>query len=291
MEHPHWLDRSEYPFAPHFFDTSAGRLHYVNEGQGEPVVFVHGTPTWSFLYRHLIKGLSKNHRCIAPDHLGFGLSDKPANWTYTPQDHARNLKQFIDSLGLRDITLVVHDFGGPIGLSYALENPANVKRLVLFNTWMWSVKGDPHFERPAKWLGGALGRFLYSKCNFAVNVMMKRVANSKLSSSALAHYAAAQSAPEARHAAWVLARELTGSSEWFAGLARQKEKIANHPALVLWGLKDGALPRKLLQNWSLLFTRLKLLSFEDAGHFVMEDKGAELVPILEYFLRNPPPKS
>ncbi len=101
---------------------------------------VHGTPTWSFMYRHLIRDLSPRYRCIAPDHLGFGLSDRPAGWSYRPEDQARNLARLIETLGLKDLTLVVHDFGGPIGLAYALDHPENVRRLVLFNTWMWSFR-------------------------------------------------------------------------------------------------------------------------------------------------------
>ena len=115
-------------------------LHYIDEGRGDPVVMVHGTPTWSFLYRHVVKGLSKNYRCIAPDHIGFGLSDKPQGWSYTIEAQAKNLQVLLDSLDLEDITLVVHDFGGPIGLSYAIENPEKVSRLVIMNTWLWSLK-------------------------------------------------------------------------------------------------------------------------------------------------------
>lgn len=121
-----WLDRAEYPFAPHHFESGDGRMHYVDEGEGEPVVLVHGTPTWSFLYsRHRIRGLSRTRRVIAPGHLGFGLSEKPADALYRPEDHARRLEALLEHLGLEGITLVVHDFGGPIGLSYALRHPAS----------------------------------------------------------------------------------------------------------------------------------------------------------------------
>lgn len=131
---PDWVDRAEYPFEPEAIILGPGTMRYLDEGDGESVVMVHGTPTWSFLYRHLVKGLRDRYRCVVPDHLGFGLSDKPARWSYAPADQARNLTTLIETLGLKDITLVVHDFGGPIGLSYALEHPENVRRLVLFNT-------------------------------------------------------------------------------------------------------------------------------------------------------------
>jgi haloalkane dehalogenase len=288
MQDTRWIDRNEYPFQPHFLDLEMGRMHYVDEGQGRALVMVHGTPTWSFLFRHLIKGLSTQYRCIAPDHLGFGLSDKPADGSYRPEDHAQNLSQLIESLGLKEITLLVHDFGGPIGLSYALEHPDNVKQLILSNTWMWSLRGDPHFERPGKWLGGSVGRWLYERCNFGVQIMMKRLSGSRLSDTSLRHYSGALSAPEGRHASWVLARELIGSSDWFAGLMRQNERIKDIPTLILWGLRDRALPKKLLQNWSLLMTHAKITTFADAGHFVFEDQGAALCPLIAGFLADHP---
>ena len=118
---PAWVDRREYPFEPRGLDVEGGRLSYVDEAEGAPIVIVHGTPTWSFLYRHLIRELSPRYRCLAPDHLGFGLRDRPADWSYRPEDQARNLAWFIETLGVKDRTLMVHDYGGPIGLADALE--------------------------------------------------------------------------------------------------------------------------------------------------------------------------
>lgn len=131
MAAPPWLSRAHYPFAPHYFPTDAGRLHYVDEGNGPPVVMLHGNPTWSFLYRHLIGHLAPDYRCIAPDFIGFGRSDKPADWSYRPQDHAAHLDALMTQLDLRAVTLVVHDWGGPIGLSWALRHPDRVRRLVI----------------------------------------------------------------------------------------------------------------------------------------------------------------
>lgn len=123
MTNTDWIDRNEYPFASHYFQTSAGKLHYVDEGEGPPIVMLHGNPTWSFLYRNLIKQLSSRYRCIAPDYLGFGLSDKPFDWNYRPEEHAKNLAALIEHLGLKEVTLVVNDWGGPIGMHYAVTHP------------------------------------------------------------------------------------------------------------------------------------------------------------------------
>lgn len=137
-----WLNRREYPFRSRWWHTDAGRMHYVDEGSGEPIVFVHGVPAWSYSFRDLIRRLSHTHRCVAMDHLGFGLSDKPAGWPYEPQALAAHLEELITGLELRNLTPVVHDWGGPLGVAYALRHPRNVARLVLFNTWMWSAEGE-----------------------------------------------------------------------------------------------------------------------------------------------------
>ena len=164
---PEWIDRSAYPFAPHYLDLPMGRMHYVDEGAGSPIVMVHGTPTWSFLYRKLIAGLARNHRVIAPDNIGFGLSDKPAGWSYRPRDHAANITALVEHLGLRDATLMVHDFGGPIGLAHAIEHPGSVARIVMFNTWMWSLRGNPTVEKASRIVSGPVGKFLYTRMNFS----------------------------------------------------------------------------------------------------------------------------
>ena len=140
--------------------------------RGEPILFVHGTPTWSFEYRHLIRALSASHRCIAPDHLGFGLSQRPADFDYRPESHAQVLAQFVDRLGLDRFTLVVHDYGGPIGLPLALDRPDRVRRLVVLNSWMWSIAGDPRMARGARMLGGRLGRLLYRRANLSLRSLM-----------------------------------------------------------------------------------------------------------------------
>ena len=149
-------------------------MHYVDEGSGDAIVFVHGTPTWSFVWRQQIKSLSRNYRCIAPDHLGFGLSDKPANFPYTPAAHADNLEALIEHLQLRNITLVVHDFGGPIGLRYALRHPANVKNLMVLNSWMWSLEEEKQINKISRFMSGSIGRFLYLQLNFSARMLLPR---------------------------------------------------------------------------------------------------------------------
>lgn len=281
---PPWLDRTEYPFRSRWFTATAGRMHYVDEGQGEPVVMVHGTPTWSFLYRHLIRTLRDGYRCVAADHLGFGLSEAPATWSYLPVDHARNLTKLIEALGLRDVTLVVHDYGGPIGLSYAIEHPENVRRLVLFNTWMWSFAGEPRVEWFSRLLGGRIGQALYQR-RFSTRVMLRNavVDRTRYTAAVHRHYDAALDTPARRHATWVLARELAGSADWFESLWQRRDRIARHPALLLWGRDDPAFGA-LLPRWRTVFERATVKEFAGAGHAPPEERAAEVVPLLSEFL-------
>ncbi len=278
---PPWVDRREYPFEPLGLDVEGGRLSYVDEGEGAPIVMVHGTPTWSFMYRHLIRALSPRYRCVAPDHLGFGLSERPADWSYRPSDQARNLARLIEALDLKDITLAVHDYGGPIGLAYALDHPENVRRLVLFNTWMWSFARDRHVEWPARILGGRLGRYLYEQRQFSVRVMLRHAVadRRRYTREVERHYLDALDG----HATWVYARELTGSSAWFDGLWARRDRIAGIPAILIWGMKDPAFAR-YLPRWRQVFEQAEVVQLADCGHAPPEERAPESLPFLTRFL-------
>ncbi|ODS30747.1 MAG: 2-hydroxy-6-oxo-7-methylocta-2,4-dienoate hydrolase [Candidatus Scalindua rubra] len=286
MSNIQWINREEYPFKSKFIELDMGKMHYIDEGEGAPIVMVHGNPTWSFLYRHMIKGLSKKYRCIAMDHIGFGLSDKPYDWSYFPEEHAKNLNRLIEKLGLEDITLVVQDWGGPIGLSYAIGMPNKVKNLIIMNTWMWSVNDDPHFRKFSKLMGGAFGRFMIKRYNFFVRVVMKKATadKSKLSKPIHSHYLSPLKNSRDRKGCWVFPKQIIDSSSWLDSLWSQKEKIKNKPALILWGMKDIAFREQELKKWKDLFSYSQAIEFDDVGHFVQEEKGSELYPIIEDFL-------
>jgi haloalkane dehalogenase len=288
MPEPSWIDRNEYPFAPHFLDLGMGRMHFVDEGSGEPVVMVHGNPTWSFLYRHLIRGLSGEWRCVAMDHIGFGLSDKPRDWSYLPEDHARNLERLIEALGLRDITLVVQDWGGPIGLSHAVRSPGSVKRLVIMNTWMWSVRGDPHYERFSGFMGGPVGRFLIRRFNFFVRVVMKRAVGdpARLPAPVHRHYLRALERPEERKGCWTFPKRIIDSGEWLEGLWSKRDRIRDKPALILWGMKDIAFRERELDRWIGLFPAARVVRYADTGHYLQEEVAGGLNPVVAEFLRS-----
>jgi pimeloyl-ACP methyl ester carboxylesterase len=285
MNIPFRVDRTIYPFQSRFLQVEGGRMHYVDEGEGPPVVLVHGTPVWSFVYRQLIGALSQTHRVVAMDHLGFGLSDKPADGAYRPEDHARRLHALIEHLELKEMVLVVHDFGGPIGLSYAVEHPANVRGLVLFNTWMWSLADTPA-ERLSRFLSGAIGRWLYRRLNVSPRylVPMLFADRARLTPEIHRHYIEAFPSPAERQAPWVFARELIGSTAWYEDLWSRREAIADIPALVLWGMRDSAFKPDALARWRTALRRVRVVEFADAGHFVQEEAPEAAASEIRRFL-------
>jgi pimeloyl-ACP methyl ester carboxylesterase len=291
---PTWLDRSEYPFAPHWFETSHGRIHYVEAGpeNASPVVFVHGTPTWSFEWRHLIKGLSHprdagtRYRYLAPDHLGFGLSDKPTDWTFRPEDHAANFAAWVEHLGLKNITLVVHDFGGPIGMSYALTHPENVRAIVLMNTWMWSLADDSHFTMAERLFGGAIGRFLYEQMAFSPRHILPTVYGDRkrLTRAIHDHYLNALPDANARKGTYGMLKGLIGSSAWYASLWERRMRLQNKPALIIWGGADSAFRKTELERWQVALPQAGVHVLDDVGHWPQEEAPERVLPLLSQML-------
>jgi haloalkane dehalogenase len=284
------IDRALYPFESHYLEVTGGRMHYVDEGSGPVLVLVHGTPTWSFLYRHLIRDLSRTHRVVALDHPGFGLSDKPRGGDYRPKSLARNVDTLVERLGLEEIVLVVHDFGGPIGLSHALDHPANVRGLVLFNTWLWSLAGTPA-EKASRLLGGRLGRFLYTWLNFSPRVLLPSLFGDrrKLDKAVHRQYLAPFPTRSDRYAPAAFARELMASADWYESLWNRRSTLAHIPALLLWGMKDSAFGPEALERWKLALPHARVVEFAEAGHFVQEEAPDEATAHVREFLSELPP--
>jgi haloalkane dehalogenase len=270
------VDRAGYPFTNRFLSLSSGRIHYVDEGVGRPVLFVHGTPTWSYEWRHLIRALAPRWRCVAPDLLGFGLSDRPARFAYTPEAHAAVLAEFVERLGLEPFTLVVHDYGGPVGLPLCLDRPARVRRLVLLNTWMWPLDDDRGIRRRARLAAGATGRFLYRRLNASLRLLMPLAYGDwrKLTPAIHRQYLAPFPTPDDRERVlWTLARALLGSRAHYADLWRRRERLRGRPVLVLWGLRDPAFPPRHLARWMALFGQeARVVRLPASGHWPHEEE-------------------
>jgi haloalkane dehalogenase len=263
-----------------------GRMHYVDEGTGESIVMVHGNPTWSFLYRHLIRQLAPKYRCVAMDHIGFGLSDKPTGWTYTPAEHAQNLAQLIEALDLKDITVVVQDWGGPIGLSYALNHPENVKRLVIMNTWMWPVDRDWYYVAFSRFTGGSLGRYLIRRHNFFARVIMPQSYGNRarLTEEIHRHYLKPLEVEAERKGCWVFPEQILGATDWLGALWARREVLAEKPKLIVWGMKDIAFREKELNSWSAAFPDAHVIRLAEVGHYVQEEAVDELGQAVERFV-------
>jgi haloalkane dehalogenase len=275
---PAWLDANEYPFTPHWFDAPDGRIHYLDQGSGRPVVMLHGNPTWSFQYRNVVKALGGSRRAVAPDQLGFGLSDKPTSYSYLPVDQARQFAAFMDALDLHDVTLVVGDWGGPVALSWALDHPDRVASLVITNTWMWSVRDDWYYQAFSRFMGGPVGRRLIERRNFFAGSFLKRAygVKSRLTPEIHAQYLSALPTPADRRGSAVFPREIIGSSDWLVGLWDRREAIAEVPATLAWGMKDIAFREKELNRWRSLFPDAKVVRYPECGHFVAEERPDDL---------------
>ena len=285
-ERPDWLDTDRYPFESNFLDLPEGRLHYVDEGEGDPLVFLHGNPTWSFLYRHLVSNLSNDYRCLAPDYLGFGLSEKPESFSCRPEDHARVVARLIEELSLEDVTFVLQDWGGPIGLDYATRHPENVRALVVMNTWMWPLDRDRSVRIFSRTLGSRVGKFLVTRYNaFARWVMPVAYGDrSKLTPAIHRHYLEPLSTPAERRGSWVFPRELLGSGDFLRRLWGRQDAIADTPVCLLWGMRDRAFDPTVLRRWQRLYPDAPTVEYDDAGHYLQEEKGPELAAEIRSFL-------
>ena len=300
-----------FPFAPHYLEISghsgvgdrsggnnggagAGhRMHYVDEGQGDPVVMVHGNPTWSFYFRELIEALKSDHRVIAPDHIGMGRSDKPndSDYDYTLRSRVADLGTLVEVLDLRDITLVVHDWGGMIGMAWAAQHPDRIAKLVVLNTAAFPLPtGEPLptslLLARTRGLGALLVRGLNAFSRGAVRFcvirrpMPKAVAAGYLEpydswAHRIAVHRFVQDIPLGpTDRAYAIVRE---TADALPGLARK-------PMLIAWGMKDFVFGHRFLAEWERRFPQAAVHRFEDCGHFVLEDAGEELIPLLRDFV-------
>ncbi|MCY4390534.1 MAG: alpha/beta fold hydrolase [Chloroflexi bacterium] len=284
---PEWLSDESYPFEGQSFATSDGQeLHYVDEGSGPAVVFVHGNPTWSFEFRHLIAGLRSEFRCIAADHVGFGLSSRSTRREdHHPRAHAKRLTELLEHLDVRDTTLFLTDWGGPIGLEFARRHPERVAKLVITNTWCWPVSRDPHYLFFSLMMRSPLGQLLIKRFNAFVNRVMPMAIGNKavITPEMMDHYRNAQ--PEgSRNACAALPGHIIGATSWLGEIWEEREAFADKPALIFWGFKDIAFRRKELERWKAELSDFTLHEFEECGHFLAEEAPERILPELRAFL-------
>ncbi|MDQ4124814.1 MAG: alpha/beta fold hydrolase [Actinomycetota bacterium] len=273
---PEWLPRDLYPFESRYVDLEGCTVHYVDEGSGPVILFLHGNPTWSFLWRGVIRGLSDSFRCIALDYPGFGLSWARPDYGYTAAEHAAAVDQFVTELDLRDVTLAAQDWGGPIGLTVATRHPERFRGFVLGNTWAWPVNGVFHFEAFSRMLGSPPGKAFIKHANAFVNVMIPAGTATRLPDEVMRAYRGPFATPASRRPTWELPREILRARPFLQALLDDLPKISDRPALFLWGGRDQALRKKVeLPRFEQLFPNHETVVLDRAKHYFQEDAPDE----------------
>jgi cis-3-alkyl-4-acyloxetan-2-one decarboxylase len=281
-----------FPFQPRYLSAGEVRLHYLDEGPADspPLLFAHGNPTWSYLWRRPIAELSsRGHRCIAFDHMGFGRSDKPPKLSaYSLQRHVENTVALIEELDLRDVTLVAHDWGGPIGLGALLDRPDRLRAIVLMNTWAWELPSFlPPFLREFRTEG--LGEILALGGNLFVESIPGGMGKREIDPVMMDAYRAPFPDYWSRVGTLAFQRDipLTERDRSAPLMASIHERLPelSIPVLLVWGMRDPVFQPVFLDQWRELFPTAEIAELEDASHFVVEDRPDAVIGAIERFLR------
>lgn len=275
-----------YPFQPKSFQTASGhQLSYVDEGQGEAVVLLHGNPTWSFAYRELIKTLSPHFRVIAPDHIGMGLSEKPQNYSYQLKDHIENTYGLLEKLQIKNYHLVVHDWGGAIGAGLSLKRPESLLSWVILNTAAFTSKHIPwRINICRNFFGEELIKRLNAFAAPATIMAAKKPMDSKIKKGYLYPYNNYQNRiATARFVRDIPMHERHPS---FLELSQIEEKLTTLkcPKLILWGEKDFCFNLNFLRKWKKIYPQAQVVTYPKAGHYVFEDESEDVkTQVLSFF--------
>tara|TARA_B110000438_G_scaffold27354_1_gene26260 strand:- start:1088 stop:1990 length:903 start_codon:yes stop_codon:yes gene_type:complete len=283
------LWRNEYPFESNFMELDDGNnLHYVDTGSGPPVLMVHGNPTWSFYYRHLLQSLQDRYRAIAVDHIGCGLSSKPPRYPYTLTQHIQNLTLLVEHLELDGVHLVVHDWGGPIGLGMAEKCPDKIRSLTILNTGAFPPLYIPWriFALRFPWLGTLAIRRFNLFAGPATRMAMNRT---KLSDTAKAGLLAPYKSYANRVAIDSFVKDIPFSKshhvyDELVQIENNLTHLKDKPIQLIWGMQDWCFSPKCLRKFQEIFPEANTLEIGDAGHYVLEDAKDEVLAAISTFL-------
>jgi len=275
-------------------DCNGLKYHYLDQGAGDPVVMLHGNPTWSFYYRELVKGLSLNFRTVVPDHIGCGLSDKPAitKYDYRLQSRVDDLETLLDHLGLQErLTLVLHDWGGMIGMAYALRHRHRIRRLVLMNTAAFlPPKGKtlPMRLRLVRNIKPLAVPAVQGLNLFALGALLM-APRKKLPPDVKSGLTAPYNSWNNRIATLKFVQDIPVSKhDPSYGLVKHVDQnlhqLAHCPMLICWGKHDFVFDADYLDEWRRRFPKAEVHMFSDAGHYVLEDVPYKIVPLVKEFL-------
>jgi haloalkane dehalogenase len=283
MNLPFQVPQELFPVRHRFLDLDGLSLHYVDEGTGETLLLLHGNPSWCFLYRKIIVALRSDFRCIALDFPGYGMSDAPLGYGFTPREHSGVLERFVDRLGLKHFSMMVQDWGGPVGLGLGGRRPELLHRLIIGNTFAWPLDGELRI-RVFSWLmGGPIGRTLTSAFNFVPKFFLARGLAQRPAPEVLEMYLAPWRNPARRSAAVVAPQQLVAASEYLREVETHLPRIADRSVLIVWGMKDFAFrdaDRKRFEN---IFPKHKTVLFHQASHFLQEDAGDQIADSIRAF--------
>lgn len=288
------FDRTLYPFASHYADLGGLRGHYIDEGRGDPVVMVHGNPTWSFYFRNLVLALRDQYRCVVPDHIGCGLSDKPTakQYDFSVKRRVEDFTRLMDQLDIRqNVTLVLHDWGGMIGMAWAVRHPERIARIVVLNTAAFHLPKSKPFPW-ALWLGRntRLGAWLILKhnafCRTAARIGTKRAS---LPEAVRQGLLAPYDSPANRLAVLKFVQTIPlkpgdPGYEIIDEVERGLPQFRDRPVLICWGMKDFVFDHHFLAEWERRLPQAEVVRFPDAGHYILEDATAEIVGHVQRFL-------
>lgn len=276
-----------FPYPPRRIEVNGHAMAYVDEGQGPVVVLLHGNPTWSFMYRHLINALRDRYRVIAVDHLGCGNSDKPQDYPYRLADHIDNLEVLLEKLGITRATLVMHDWGGAIGMGYAVRHPKRIASLVLCNTAAFPARRMPRRIRLCRLplLGTLAVRGLNLFARAALSMAVQQPLSAAIKNGFLAPYDSwhhrkavlrfVQDIPMGpRHPSWPT----------LVAIEQGLGQFRHTPVLLAWGGKDFCFNRAFLTKWREIYPQAESRCFKQAGHYVFEDAHLEIEPLIRAFL-------
>jgi haloalkane dehalogenase len=268
-----------------FVDLASGaRVHYVDVGTGETLLFLHGNPAWSFQWRGLIAGLRDSYRCVALDYPGFGLSTAPPGYGFTPREQSRVLEEFVDRLDLRDLTLVMQDWGGPIGLGLAGRRPELVRRVILGNTWAWPTSTREARGKFSKIAGGPIGEFIQMNFNAFPSLALGRGVVRPLPAEITEMYVRPFRPLDRRGVAAFYPGQITAASDYLEEVEAGLGRIRDRRALIFWGLRDPGFPRVDLARFEKAFPDHRTIELSDADHFFFEDAADRMIREIRAFM-------
>jgi haloalkane dehalogenase len=290
----------DYPFTGHTLDLNGLAYHYLDEGAGDPVVMVHGNPSWSYYYRNLVLALRGSYRCIVPDHIGCGLSDKPGDkrYDYTLSRRVDDLERLIDHLHLdAKITLVLHDWGGMIGMAYAARHPERIGRLVLLNTAAFHLPKEKKFPLGLKICRDTpIGTLLVRGFNaFSVGAALVGCKKHPMARIVRRAYHSPYNSWKNRIATLRFVQDIPlapGDRNYalVSEVAASLAKFSELPIAIFWGELDFVFDTTFLAEWIKRFPKAQVHRYPDAGHYILEDMKDEVVPLIAEFLERTDPK-